>query len=155
MEELQKVKDTPFFACSNRIHLNFDLSCFDVQPSILPTLLRLCPPFTADRIRRTSFHACEGDAQVNERRSKIQVITDILRMMQRENGKVKPTHILYKANLSHKLLKEHLNDLLQKGLIEVVIEKNRTYYQITQKGKEFVNEYRKIEKLAQAFGMPV
>ena len=92
---------------------------------------------------------------MNERRSRMQVIADVLRTIENENGISKPTHILYKANLSHKLLKEHLNILLQKGLIEVVIEKNRTYYKITERGKNFLNEYRKIEKLAQVFGLPV
>ena len=85
----------------------------------------------------------------------MQVIADILRVIENENGKTKPTHILYKANLSHKLLREHLNTLLQKGFVEVVIEKNRTYYKITEKGKNFINEFRKIEKLAQVFGLPV
>lgn len=85
----------------------------------------------------------------------MQVIADILRVIENESGKTKPTHILYKANLSHKLLREHLNTLLQKGFVEVVIEKNRTYYKITEKGKNFINEFRKIEKLAQVFGLPV
>jgi predicted transcriptional regulator len=85
----------------------------------------------------------------------MQVVIDVLRVIGRENGKVKPTHILYKANLSHKLLKEHLNSLLQKGFIEVSIEKNHTFYQITDRGRKFVSEYRKVEKLAQAFGLPV
>jgi predicted transcriptional regulator len=91
---------------------------------------------------------------VNERRSTMQVVVDVLRVIERENS-VKPTHILYKANLSHKLLKEYLNTLLQKGLIEVVIEKNHTYYKITDKGRNFMIEFRKIEKLAQVFGLPV
>lgn len=92
---------------------------------------------------------------MNERRSKMQVIADVLRVIESENGLTKPTHILYKANLSHKLLKEYINTLLQKGFIEVVIEKNRTYYKISDKGKKFINEFRKIEKLAQVFGLPV
>ena len=91
---------------------------------------------------------------MNERRSSMQIIVDVLRVIEREN-KVKPTHILYKANLSHKLLKEYLNTLLQKGFIEVVVEKNRTYYRITDKGINFLNEFRKMEKLAQMFGLPV
>jgi predicted transcriptional regulator len=52
-------------------------------------------------------------------------------------------------------LKEYLNTLLQKGFIEVVVEKNRTYYRITDKGINFLNEFRKMEKLAQMFGLPV
>lgn len=89
------------------------------------------------------------------RRSKIQVIVDILRVLERDGGRVKPTYILYKSNLSHKLLKEHLNTLLQKGFIEVDLDDNRTYYRITQRGREFVVEFRKVERLSQAFGLPV
>lgn len=92
---------------------------------------------------------------MNERRSKMQVIADVLRVIENEGGRTKPTHILYKANLSHKLLKEHLNTLLQKGFIEVTIEENRTLYRITDKGRKFMGEFRKIEKLASVFGLPV
>ena len=93
---------------------------------------------------------------VNGRRSKMQVIADILRVVEgSSSNRVKPTHILYKANLSHKLLKDHINTLLQKGFIEVEIEKNHTYYKITEKGQKFMSEFRKLEKLSQAFGLPV
>ena len=90
----------------------------------------------------------------------MQVIADILRVVEggggSGNNRVKPTHILYKANLSHKLLKEHINTLLQKGFIEVEIDtKNHTYYKITEKGQKFMGEFRKLEKLSQAFGLPV
>lgn len=90
-----------------------------------------------------------------ERRSRIQVIVDILRVIESQDGRAKPTHVLYKSNLSHKLLKDHLNNLLQKGLIEVEINGNKTFYKITKKGREFIIEFRKIEKLSQAFGLPV
>jgi predicted transcriptional regulator len=92
---------------------------------------------------------------VKQRRSKMQVIADILRVIENEGGVTMPTHILYKANLSHKLLKDHLNTLIQKGFVEVAIEKDRTLYKITEGGKKFLNEFRKIEKLAQVFGLPV
>ena len=83
------------------------------------------------------------------------MVADILRVAEREQGRVKPTHLLYKSNLSHKLLKDHLNTLLQRGFIEVEIEKGRTYYKITAKGRKFLGEFRKIEKLSEAFGLPV
>ena len=92
---------------------------------------------------------------MSERRSKLQVIADILRVAEREQGPVKPTHLLYKSNLSHKLLKEHLNTLLQKGFIEVETDRDKTYYRITTKGRKFLGEFRKIERLSEAFGLPV
>lgn len=85
----------------------------------------------------------------------MQVVVDILRAIDAQNGRAKPTHILYKSNLSHKLLKEYLNNLLQNKMIEVEIDGNRTFYKITKKGRDFIVEFRKVEKLSQAFGLPV
>jgi predicted transcriptional regulator len=80
---------------------------------------------------------------------------DILRLIQNEGGKVKPTRILYGANLSHAALKEYLNSLEEKGLIEKVSENKHAYYRINQKGLEFVSEFRKIKKLTEAFGISI
>jgi predicted transcriptional regulator len=80
---------------------------------------------------------------------------DILRLIQSENGKAKPTRILYGANLSHAALKEYLDSLVSKGFIEKVSENKHVYYKITQKGLEFINEFRKIKRLTEAFGIPV
>ena len=92
---------------------------------------------------------------MSERRTRIHALVDVLRVIEAENGRAKPTHILYKANLSYKILKDYLNSLLQKGFIEVVLDKNRTYYRLTEKGQQYLNEYRKLEKLSKVFGMPI
>ena len=92
---------------------------------------------------------------MDERRSKIKVLVDILRVVQRDGGESKPTHILYKANLSHKLLKSHLKLLMEKGFIEQMDYGGKTHYRITEKGVLFVNEFRKVEKLSSAFGLPI
>lgn len=72
-----------------------------------------------------------------------------------EKDNAKPTHILYKANLSHKLLKEYLGILLEKGFILQTYSGDKVRYKITQKGKDFIIEYQKIEKLSSAFGLPI
>ncbi len=92
---------------------------------------------------------------MGERRSKVKVLVDILRVIQREGGTAKPTHILYKANLSHKLLKSHLGLLIEKGFVEQREYGGKAHYSITQKGVEFIVEYRKVERLSSAFGLPI
>ena len=92
---------------------------------------------------------------MSERRTKIHVLIDVLRVIEADSGRAKPTHILYRANLSYKILKDYLNALLQKGFIEVEIDKNHTYYKITEKGRKYLNEYRKLEKLSSVFGLPI
>ncbi len=92
---------------------------------------------------------------MNERRSKMRIFLDMLDAISRRGGKAKPTHILYGANLSHDRLKTYLEFLLEKGFIDEVQEKGRTYYTITDKGKRFMAEFERIEELSNAFGIPL
>jgi len=89
------------------------------------------------------------------RRSKIRIYFDILKLIQRKGGIVKPTHILYGANLSHKRLKTHLEWLENEGFIERVGRGGGVMYRITEKGSEFVKEFRKVEEFSEAFGVEI
>ena len=92
-----------------------------------------------------------------ERRSRSDIIFDILALIQRKGVKVKPTHILYGANLSHDRLKKYLDELEGKGLIEHFEEtkkkKTKTYYKLTEKGFNLLNELRKMKEIEEAFGL--
>jgi len=87
-----------------------------------------------------------------ERRSKFEIIYDILALIQRE-GKIKPTHVLYKGNLSYDRLKKYINELKEKGLIEEIKEKDKTFYRITEQGIKIVEEAKKINEVKNAFGL--
>ena len=88
-----------------------------------------------------------------ERRSKHEIIFDILNLISSKGGKVKPTHILYGGNLSHDRLKKYLKELMDAGFITQIDEKGRTLYIMTDKGYKFIEEFRKIEEMTQAFGI--
>ena len=53
----------------------------------------------------------------NKRRSRLELIYDILLSIQNKGGTIKPTHLMYKSNLSHKLLNNYLEELIGKELI--------------------------------------
>jgi predicted transcriptional regulator len=91
---------------------------------------------------------------MSERRSKAHVLVDMLKVI-RDNGKARPTHILYKANLSHKLMKQYLEMLMANEFIMVDADRGRICYKITKKGLRFIEEFKKIEKFSQAFGLPL
>ena len=57
-----------------------------------------------------------------ERRSKHEIIFDILNLISSKGGKVKPTHILYGGNLSHDRLKKYLDELINGGFIQKIEE---------------------------------
>ena len=66
-----------------------------------------------------------------------------------------PTKVLYAANLSHDRLTQYIEELVEKELIREDVEgDNRTYF-LTEKGREFLLEYKKIERFSQAFGIDV
>lgn len=89
------------------------------------------------------------------RRPKIQIFYDMLDVVQKNGGESKPTHILYRANLSYKRFAKYLAILKEGGFIEEAKKGTSTVYRITQKGSDFLREYHKIKQLSDAFGLPI
>ena len=87
-----------------------------------------------------------------ERRNRFQIIIDILEFIFRKR-KVKVTHILYGSNLSYDRLKGYIKELTEKGLIQEIKEKDKTFYIITTKGINFISQAKKIQELTEAFGL--
>jgi predicted transcriptional regulator len=90
---------------------------------------------------------------MNKRRDRLQVIHDILRTIKDRDGKIKPTHILYKSNLSHQMMEEYLDELIGKGFIVEEKKENSKTYSITQKGQEYLNQYKLIVNFVGGFGL--
>ncbi|MHA1245841.1 MAG: winged helix-turn-helix domain-containing protein [Candidatus Thorarchaeota archaeon] len=90
-------------------------------------------------------------------RSKMRILADMMRAILEEGeGGAGPTRILYGANLSHDRLKQYLDELIEKGLVRENNEggSSRTYV-LTDRGREFLREFAKIERFAQAFGIEI
>lgn len=75
-------------------------------------------------------------------RDRIEIIRDIL---QKANGGIKKTHIMYKANLSSDQIKNYLSFLEMKGLLKLETKKDNLYkttknlYKTTDKGLKFLH----------------
>ena len=90
---------------------------------------------------------------IEKRRGKLEVIADILRSIQDKEGKIKPTHLLYKSNLSHAKLKEYVNLLLEKGMIEERSVKDRKMFFMKDQGHKFLLEFEIIKEFSDSFGL--
>jgi predicted transcriptional regulator len=88
------------------------------------------------------------------RRTRLDVLNDMLIAIQKAQGTIKPTHLMYRANLSHKLLRSYLDDLISRNLVEEV-QKDETHKNIilTERGRDFIIQFRKIKEFQDSFGL--
>ena len=87
------------------------------------------------------------------KRSRLQVIKDILSTIDKKGGEIKPTHILYKSNLSHHMMEEYLTELIFKEFVKKTATTKGKTYSITTKGKDYLNQYKLIMSFAESFGL--
>ncbi len=90
---------------------------------------------------------------MSKRRTKIEIINDILGAIQKKGGKIKPTHLLYKSNLSYKKMLEYVNELIKKGMMGEAEVKGKRMYSITDKGADYIQEFKKIKEFSDSFGL--
>ena len=88
-----------------------------------------------------------------KRRGKLEIINDMLRSIINKGGKIKPTHLLYKSNLSHSKMKEYITELMAKEMIDEIEEKGKKMFVITDKGREFLQEFERIREFSESFGL--
>lgn len=90
---------------------------------------------------------------MNKKRTRLEVIKDILEVIKSKNGRIKPTHILYKSNLSYIMMEEYLDELKEKGFIVELSRGNSRTYQITDKGIQYLAKYSVIANFTESFGL--
>ena len=88
-----------------------------------------------------------------KRRGRLEIIADILRSIQNKKGNIKPTHLLYKSNLSHAKLKEYADILIKKGMIEEQEVKGRKMFIMKDQGYKFLLEFERIKEFSDSFGL--
>jgi predicted transcriptional regulator len=79
------------------------------------------------------------------RRSQMEIYIDILKAV--VDGKRRPTHIMYRANLSWTRLKKYLDFLMGQALLEETLDDGATIFSITPKGKDVLGYFKGIESV--------
>ncbi|MDH2900553.1 MAG: winged helix-turn-helix domain-containing protein [archaeon] len=74
-----------------------------------------------------------------DRRSKMEMYLDILRAI--GSGAEKPTHVMYKANLSWVVMRGFLENLKAQGLVEEALVEGRSSLHLSNRGFELLNQF--------------
>jgi len=87
----------------------------------------------------------------------MRILADMMRAIQSEvEDGAGPTKILYAANLSHDRLTQYLEELVEKDLIiETSSDNENRIYHLSEKGREFLREFVRMERFSQAFGIEI
>lgn len=88
-----------------------------------------------------------------KKRDRMDIIEDMLSAIQDKKGEIKPTHLMYKSNLSHGQMQSYLEELVSKELIKKITRKNYDYIIITDRGHEFINKLREMKEFEESFGL--
>jgi predicted transcriptional regulator len=91
----------------------------------------------------------------------MEMYIDILKVLA-QNGPMKLTHVMYKANVNCSVLKENLEFLIQQNLIEEQVtikrrNKKKITYVITEKGRtviRYFNEVNRALQITEESGIP-
>jgi predicted transcriptional regulator len=89
-----------------------------------------------------------------KKRDRLEIIHDILYVIRQRGPTIKPTHILYKSNLSHQMLTEYLDELKEKGfIVEKIDKKEKKTYELTTKGFKYLEDYQMIKGFVDSYGL--
>lgn len=90
---------------------------------------------------------------MERKRTRLDIIADMLSAIMEKGNSIKPTHLMYKSNLSHTQMKGYLEELVSKEFISKVDKKGNEYIVITDKGFEFLNKFKQMREFQDAFGL--
>jgi predicted transcriptional regulator len=88
-----------------------------------------------------------------KKRNRLEIIKDILEVIRNKSGRIKPTHILYKSNLSYIMMEEYLEELKAKVFILEEKTKESKTYRITEKGLSYLEKYSLVAEFTNSFGL--
>ena len=89
-----------------------------------------------------------------QKRSRLEIIRDILKVIRDSNSSISPTKILRVSNFSYQMFEEYLGELEAKGLVELKPYKGkRKIYALTEKGRMFLEKYEDFVSFLRDFGL--
>ena len=87
-------------------------------------------------------------------RNTIQIMSDVLENVDYAGSEgLQITNLIQKANVSHSRLQNLIQNLTGSGLINKIEYDKKSAFVITEKGRLFLEEYKRFSDLAGSFGL--
>jgi predicted transcriptional regulator len=90
---------------------------------------------------------------MGRKRERSDIILDMLQSIQDKGGRIKPTHLMYKANLAHQQMKSYLEELVERDFVKKINEHDYEYIIITDNGLKFVEKIKQMKEFESTFGL--
>jgi len=87
------------------------------------------------------------------KRERSDIVLDMLQSIQEKGGRIKPTHLMYRANLAHQQMKSYLEELIHKNFVKKTKDNDYEYIIITDTGLKFVEKIRQMKEFERTFGL--
>lgn len=88
-----------------------------------------------------------------KKRDRLEVIHDIAHTIMSNKNACNPTKILYKSNLSHQMMQQYFDFMIEKGFITMADDGKGKIYSLTDKGFEYLEKYKIIKEFTESFDL--
>ncbi|HKW03879.1 MAG TPA: winged helix-turn-helix domain-containing protein [Nitrososphaerales archaeon] len=86
----------------------------------------------------------EDSRSSSSRRSRMEVEIDIMQAI--SDGAGRPTHIMYRSNLSWSVMQSFIRSMESQGLLVMRLAEGRKSYALTEKGQRVLETYHSVKK---------
>lgn len=91
---------------------------------------------------------------MNNYRNTTQILADVLVVIgESDRGGIGVTKLCHKSNISHGRLKKLVSRLASSGLTNTIEYDGKNTFVLTEKGKLYLNEYKRFSDFAESFGV--
>lgn len=90
---------------------------------------------------------------MQKKRSRLDIVADMLTVIRQKNGEIKPTHLMYRSNLAHGQMQSYLEELVQKQFIRRLHRSDREYIAITDTGLAFLRKVEEMREFEKGFAL--
>ncbi len=90
---------------------------------------------------------------MDKKRSKLEVIYDILDIIKKNKNSIKMTPLLRHSNLSSERFGKYFSELVEKGFVREIDDENGKSVTLTDKGFTYLEKYRTIVSFIDEFDL--